>query len=151
MGTDQPVSRNGALLWLLGCNLIVFCSNICIMVLELTASRLLAHLIGQSLYTWTGVIGVVLAGITIGNYVGGYLSDRYDHLKLLAALFFAAAVTTAASLQINGWMANVRLAAVGAGRRRRHLPAAGSRSGRHFSGRRQPGALPQPSRRFHRR
>lgn len=108
MGTDQPVSRNGALLWLLGCNLIVFCSNICIMVLELTASRLLAHLIGQSLYTWTGVIGVVLAGITIGNYVGGYLSDRYDHLKLLAALFFAAAVTTAASLQINGWMANVR-------------------------------------------
>ena len=108
MVDDQPVGRSGALVWLLGCNLIVFCSNICIMVLELTASRLLAHMIGQSLYTWTGVIGVVLAGITIGNYVGGYLSDRYDHLKLLAVLFFSAAITTAASLQIDGWMANVR-------------------------------------------
>ena len=40
------------MLWLIGCNLIVFASNICIMVLELTASRLLAHHTGQSLYTW---------------------------------------------------------------------------------------------------
>ena len=67
MGTHGEIGRGRALAWLIGCNLIVFASNICIMVLELTASRLLAHHIGQSLYPWTGVIGVVLAGITIGN------------------------------------------------------------------------------------
>ena len=93
--------------WLIGCNLIVFASNICIMVLELTASRLLAHHIGQSLYTWTGVIGVVLAGITIGNYAGGMLADRFGHLKLLAILFPLAAVTSGLALVLDEQMVGV--------------------------------------------
>ena len=95
------------MLWLLGCNLIVFASNICIMVLELTASRLLAHHIGQSLYTWTGVIGVVLAGITVGSYAGGMLADRFGHLKLLAILFPLAALTSGLALVLDGWMVGV--------------------------------------------
>ena len=82
MSTQGEIGRGKAMLWLVGCCLIVFASNVCIMVLELTASRLLAHHIGQSLYTWTGVIGVVLAGITVGNYAGGMLADRFGHLKL---------------------------------------------------------------------
>ena len=49
----------------------VFFSSACIMILELVASRLIARHLGASLYTWTSVIGVVLAGITLGNYVGG--------------------------------------------------------------------------------
>jgi len=107
MNTRGEIGRGSALLWLIGCNLIVFASNICIMVLELTASRLLAHHIGQSLYTWTGVIGVVLAGITVGNYAGGMLADRFGHLKLLAILFPLAAVTSGLALVLDGWMVSV--------------------------------------------
>lgn len=77
---------------LMGCNLIVFVTSICIMVLELTASRLIAKHIGSSLYTWTSVIGVVLTGITIGNYLGGWMADRFEHRKSLAWLFFIASV-----------------------------------------------------------
>ena len=54
----------------------VFFSSGCIMVLELVAGRLIARHLGSSLYTWTSVIGVVLAGITIGNYLGGRIADR---------------------------------------------------------------------------
>jgi spermidine synthase/Tfp pilus assembly protein PilF len=62
-------------------------SSFCIMVLELVAARLIARILGSSLYTWTAVIGVVLAGITLGNYLGGRIADRYPARKTLAGLF----------------------------------------------------------------
>ena len=55
---------------------IVFMASFCGMSLELTGSRILAPLVGVSLYTWTGIIGVMLAGTTAGNYLGGVLADR---------------------------------------------------------------------------
>jgi len=67
--------------------LIVFVSNICIMVIELVASRLLAPVIGVSLYTWTSIIGVMLAGISLGNFIGGKLADRFASRRLLGLEF----------------------------------------------------------------
>src|SRR4030042_576697 len=64
----------------------VFISSACIMVLELVAGRIIARHLGASLYTWTSVIGVVLTGITIGNYLGGRIADRFPARKALAAL-----------------------------------------------------------------
>jgi tetratricopeptide (TPR) repeat protein len=64
----------------------VFISSGCIMVLELVAGRIIARHLGSSLYTWTSVIGVVLAGITIGNYIGGRIADRLPARKTLSAL-----------------------------------------------------------------
>lgn len=55
--------------------LVFFCS-FCGMSLELVATRVLAPVHGVSLFTWTGVIGVMLAGTALGNYVGGVLADR---------------------------------------------------------------------------
>ncbi|MDB5384508.1 MAG: hypothetical protein JWM11_154 [Planctomycetaceae bacterium] len=80
--------RRAARWTLIGCSIIVFLTSVCIMVLELTASRLIARAVGSSLYTWTSVIGVILAGISAGNFLGGWLADRYDHRKLLSWLFF---------------------------------------------------------------
>lgn len=98
--TAQP-SRSSDRWALIGCNAIVFCASVCIMVVELTASRLIASYVGNSLYTWTSVIGVVLAGISLGNYVGGRLADRFPPQKLLAWLFLAAGVTTFSVLLLN--------------------------------------------------
>lgn len=83
----KPPSPGGSLV---GCNMIVFVASICVMVLELTASRLIAKHVGSSLYTWTSVIGVVLLGITVGNFIGGWLADRFNPDKLLARLFLLA-------------------------------------------------------------
>lgn len=65
----------------------VFLSSACIMVVEIVAGRLISRYLGQSLYTWTSVIGVVLAGIALGNYLGGRLADRGAPRRVLAALF----------------------------------------------------------------
>ena len=65
----------------------VFVSSFCIMAIEIVAARLIAKHLGSSLYTWTAVIGIVLAGISLGNYVGGRIADKFCSRKALAVLF----------------------------------------------------------------
>ena len=77
--------------WLIP-NFTVFISSLCIMVVELVAGRLIARHVGNSLYTWTSVIGIVLAGIAAGNYIGGRLADRYKARETLASLFLLSSV-----------------------------------------------------------
>ncbi len=88
----QPESASGLSRTLLLANALVFASSTCIMVLELVAARLIAANLGASLYTWTSVIGVILAGISIGNYLGGKVADRHPPLRSLPLLFLAASV-----------------------------------------------------------
>lgn len=87
--------------WLWQPNLIVFVSSACIMILELVAGRIIAPHVGASLYTWTSVIGVVLAGISLGNYVGGKMADRAASLFLLGAIYLLAAATCIVILVID--------------------------------------------------
>jgi predicted membrane-bound spermidine synthase/tetratricopeptide (TPR) repeat protein len=86
----------------------VFFSSGCIMILELVASRLVARDLGSSLYTWTAIIGVVLSGIAVGNYLGGRIADRYHLRRALAVLFGLASGACVAVLVLNrlvgGWM-----------------------------------------------
>jgi spermidine synthase len=56
--------------------LAVFVSSALLLVLEIVAARLIAPYVGVSLYTWSAVIGVVLAGLSIGNALGGAWADR---------------------------------------------------------------------------
>ncbi|HEX2059325.1 MAG TPA: fused MFS/spermidine synthase, partial [Thermoanaerobaculia bacterium] len=56
--------------------IVVFIASFCTLVIELVAGRVLAPYVGVSLYTWTSIIGVVLAGISGGAYAGGKLADR---------------------------------------------------------------------------
>jgi tetratricopeptide (TPR) repeat protein/MFS family permease len=65
----------------------VFFTGGCLMMLVLAASRLMARSVGSSLYTWTSVVGVVLTGLSIGNYLGGRMADRYQGRRALAVLF----------------------------------------------------------------
>jgi tetratricopeptide (TPR) repeat protein len=103
---DMSKSRN--FLSILIPSVTVFISSFCIMVLELVASRLIARHLGSSLYTWTAVIGVVLAGITIGNYLGGRLADRFEARKTLAILFILSSVACVVIIILNntvgGWI-----------------------------------------------
>lgn len=73
---------------------LLFFTGFCVMVVELVASRLVSRYIGASLYTWTTVIGVILAGISLGSYLGGWIADRVDVRRLAAALVFAAGAFT---------------------------------------------------------
>ncbi len=69
-------------------NIIVFIASFCTLVIELVAGRIMAPFVGVSLYTWTSIIGVVLAGISIGAYLGGRIADRYPRSSTLGWLLF---------------------------------------------------------------
>jgi spermidine synthase/MFS family permease len=71
---------------------VVFLSGFVFLLLEITAGRLLAPAIGFSLETWTGIIGVVLAGQAIGDAIGGRLIDRYPRPRLLAGALITGGV-----------------------------------------------------------
>jgi spermidine synthase len=73
-------------------NVIVFIASFCTLVIELVAGRILAPYVGVSLYTWTSIIGVVLAGISIGAYLGGLLADHYPTPATLGWLLFFSGV-----------------------------------------------------------
>ncbi len=65
---------------------VVFGAGFSILLLEITAGRLLAPAVGVSLETWTGIIGVVLAGFALGDALGGALADRLPSPRLLAGI-----------------------------------------------------------------
>lgn len=54
---------------------VVFCASFGGMALEMTAFRMIAQFLGVSLFTATGVIGVMLAGTALGNLTGGLVAD----------------------------------------------------------------------------
>jgi spermidine synthase len=71
----------------------VFVSGAVTMALELVGSRLLAPAFGDSIFVWGSLIGVVMASLAAGYYVGGRLADRrpsyatFSLLTLTAGLF----------------------------------------------------------------
>jgi spermidine synthase len=94
----QTISEQGVRIRPWKASFIVFLSSGAIMVLELVAGRLMAPLLGVSLYTWTSIIGVILAGISLGNFAGGLLADRFASRGTLALLFGLSAAASASIL-----------------------------------------------------
>ena len=80
--------------------LVVFVASCCTLILELVAGRILAPFIGVSLYTWTSIIGVVLAGISLGNYLGGRIADRWPQRRTLGILLAAGGLASLAILPL---------------------------------------------------
>lgn len=86
---------------------IVFSASACGLIIEIVASRLLAPMVGVSLFTWTSIIGVVLAGISIGNYLGGLTADRFPSRKTLGVLLLGAGLTSLAVLPMLAFVARL--------------------------------------------
>jgi spermidine synthase len=92
----------------------VFLCSFAGMTLELSATRLLAPLVGVSLYTWTGVIGVMLAGTCLGNWLGGILAGgstrTTDARKLCAAVsMLVAGLLTVVVIILFGTLSNKKV------------------------------------------
>lgn len=77
--------------------LLVFFTSAAVLVLEILAQRLLAPYLGVSLEVFTGVIGVILAGIAVGAWAGGRAADRGDPARLLGPLLVGGGLTALAA------------------------------------------------------
>jgi predicted membrane-bound spermidine synthase len=71
-----------------------FIGSGCLLMLEIVAGRILAPAIGISLYTWTSIIGVVLGGLSLGNFLGGRLADSRPGRTTLAYQYLASAIAS---------------------------------------------------------
>jgi MFS family permease len=71
------------------------------MTLELVSSRLVARHVGSSLTVWNSVIGIILAGICLGNVLGGRLADRIEPRLALGPLFALGSFLTFGCLMMN--------------------------------------------------
>lgn len=85
------------------------------LVVEIVAGRILAPYVGMSLYTWTSIIAVVLAGFSVGHWWGGLLAERERGSALRATgwSMLAAALSTAIVIVLIQRIAGPVLLAVG--------------------------------------
>ncbi|WBB96424.1 MULTISPECIES: fused MFS/spermidine synthase [unclassified Solwaraspora] len=79
---------------------LVFVSSGAVLVLEIVALRLVGPYIGVTLQTNSAVIGVALAAIAYGTWIGGRIADRRDPRPLLPAALVLAGITTAITLPL---------------------------------------------------
>ncbi|MDQ3179865.1 MAG: fused MFS/spermidine synthase, partial [Acidobacteriota bacterium] len=70
--------------------LTVFVCGALVMIYEITGSRLLSPYLGASVYIWTSLIGVILAALSLGYWLGGRIADRKPDIKILAFVIFLA-------------------------------------------------------------
>ncbi len=68
----------------------VFVCGALVMIFEIIGSRLLSPYIGASTYVWTSLIGVILAALSFGYWLGGRWADRKPDIKILAVVIFLA-------------------------------------------------------------
>ena len=83
------------------------------LVVEIVAGRMLAPHVGMSLYTWTAVIAVVLAGFSAGHWWGGRLAEKPADasLRWTGGALLAGAVMTAVAVPILPFLAGPVLGA----------------------------------------
>jgi spermidine synthase len=79
---------------------LVFYTSAAVLVLEILAGRVLAPYVGQSLETFTGIIGTVLAGIALGSWYGGRVADRVDPRHLLGPMVLGGGAITLLTLPL---------------------------------------------------
>ena len=74
---------------------LVFGAGIGSLATEIAASRMLAPYFGSSTIVWANLIGIVLAGLALGYWLGGKLADRRPERRLLGLIVLAAALWVA--------------------------------------------------------
>src|SRR5690606_22919436 len=72
-------------------------SGATIMILELTASRVLAPHIGTSIFVWTSIIGIIMASLSLGYFLGGRIADKSQSPQTLSLLILIAALLIGAT------------------------------------------------------
>ncbi|RJR31335.1 spermidine synthase, partial [Candidatus Parcubacteria bacterium] len=74
--------------------IIIFLSGAIVMILELIGSRILAPYLGTSIFVWTSLIGLILAALSIGYYLGGRFSVKNPNFGFLSLMLISAALLT---------------------------------------------------------
>jgi hypothetical protein len=64
---------------------VAFITGAIVMSFEMLGSRYLNPYFGNGIYTWAALISTVLAALTVGYFIGGFIADRMPSAALLGA------------------------------------------------------------------
>ncbi len=64
--------------------MVAFLTGGIVMGFEMLGSRYLNPYFGSGIYTWASLISTVLAALSVGYFVGGWIADRYPSISVLA-------------------------------------------------------------------
>ncbi len=71
-----------------------FVCGAAVMVLEMAGSRVVAPYLGTSLIIWTALIGIIMASLSAGYWLGGVAADMRPEQKVLARIILLASIFT---------------------------------------------------------
>ncbi|HJQ07944.1 MAG TPA: fused MFS/spermidine synthase [Candidatus Saccharimonadales bacterium] len=71
----------------------VFITGASVLVVEVVAVRVLSPYYGNTMYTVSSVISVILLALSFGYYAGGKLADRFPSLKWFFGIIFISGLT----------------------------------------------------------
>lgn len=80
---------------------VAFMTGFALMAFEMVAARILAPSVGSSTYVWTSVIGVIIAALSLGYWVGGMVADIRARLGDIVWLCLLASLMVVATLLIH--------------------------------------------------
>jgi spermidine synthase len=72
--------------------LVAFVTGAIVMSFEMLGSRYLNPYFGSGIYTWAALISTVLAALTAGYFLGGWLADRTASARVLGASILVASL-----------------------------------------------------------
>lgn len=73
-------------------NLTALISGMAIMAIEMTATRMMSPYFGTSIFIWTNVLGIIMAALALGYWLGGKLADKFPTPKVFFAMIIIASL-----------------------------------------------------------
>ena len=89
--------------------IVVFICGAVVMIFELTGSRILAPYLGNSIFVWSSLIGVILGSLSFGYWYGGKLADKKASLKTFSLIILLSALTLLITTLIKDGVLNLIL------------------------------------------
>lgn len=72
---------------------IVFITGAAVLIVEVVALRILSPYYGNTIFTASSVISVILTGLSLGYYLGGHISDLHPSLKWFYGIILASGLS----------------------------------------------------------
>ncbi|OGZ72095.1 MAG: hypothetical protein A2908_04330 [Candidatus Staskawiczbacteria bacterium RIFCSPLOWO2_01_FULL_38_12b] len=71
----------------------VFITGACVLIIEILATRILSPYFGNTIFSVSSIISVVLLALSMGYYTGGKLADKYPQEKLFYGIITASGLS----------------------------------------------------------
>lgn len=72
---------------------VVFITGASVLIIEVVAVRILSPYYGNTIFTVSSVISIILAALSLGYYIGGRLADFYPSLKLFYGIILVSGLS----------------------------------------------------------